>query len=147
MNQLPLDQYTKELLSRIGFVDAAIEADLEARKGAIIINELTVEQRELQEIVEALNHVIARYAERAKVQSVFFDINGYRAARENLITKIAAAAAEKVRKSGTTLELPSMNSYERRLVHALISDIAGVRSESTGMGKERRVTVLLEDSD
>lgn len=145
MSQLPLDQYVRELLDLIGLAEASLEADLEGRKGSIRVEGLELDQRELQEVVEALNHVVARYADRTKVPSAFFDINGYRAAREELIGKIAVAAAEKVRRTGSRVELPSMNSYERRLVHALIGDVEGVRSESVGMGKERRVTVQATD--
>lgn len=139
----PLDSYVREIVARIGFADARIEADEESRKGAIELAELELESRELQEVVESLNHLVARYAERVKRAPIFFDINGYRAAREDLIVRLAEKAAERVRESGTAMELPPMNSYERRLVHARVGDLEGVRSESAGTGRERRVTILL----
>jgi spoIIIJ-associated protein len=143
MEQHPLEQYVREVLTRVGFPDAAVEADPEGRRGSIQLAELELEQRELQEVVEALNHVVARYAERTKTPAVFFDINGYRAAREKLIESLAAAAAERVRTSGKEIELPPMNSYERRLVHARVGDTEGVVSESAGLGKERRVVIRI----
>lgn len=141
MEPQQLEDYVREVVSRIGFPDAAISSDEENRKGAILLEELELETRELQEVVEALNHIVSRYAERTKVQPVFFDVNGYRAAREQLILRLAEAAAEKVLSSGMPLELPSMNSYERRIVHGRIGEADGVESESTGLGRERRVTV------
>lgn len=141
MQQLPLDAYVREILVRIGFPEADIAADAETRKGAIALAELQLENRELQEVVEALNHVVARYAEKAELPAIFFDINGYRAERERLILRLAEAAALKALSSGDPVELPSMNSYERRLVHGHIGDKEGVESASTGLGKERRVTV------
>lgn len=147
MEPQQLDSYVREMLGRIGFADADITADSETRKGAIALAELELEARELQEVVEALNHLVARYAERTKVQPVFFDINGYRAAREELIARLTEAAAGKVLKTGSPLELPPMNSYERRLVHARIGDLDGVRSESSGMGRERRVTIRIVQED
>lgn len=137
---LPLDSYVKEILSRAGFPDAPVAADLEVRKGAVTID-IELNQAQLQEFVEALNHLVARYAEKNKAGAVFFDINGYRAAREELIVRLAKAAADKALRGGARVELPSMNSYERRLVHAHIGDIPGVQSESTGLGRERRVTI------
>ncbi len=141
MSHINLKEYVSDILSTGGFSSAVVELDIEGRRGAVIIEDLEVEQRELQEVVEALNHVVARYAERTKVQPVFFDINGYRAAREKLIESLAVAAAQKVLASGKSIELPSMNSYERMLIHGQIGKIEGVISESTGLGRERRVIV------
>lgn len=141
MSQQPLEDFVRDLIVRIGFSEAEVTADAESRKGAVRLAELELENRELQEVVEALNHVVARYAERAKLPAVFFDINGYRAAREALILRLAEAAADKVIREGVPVELPSMNSYERRIVHGRIGEAPGVESESAGLGRERRVTV------
>lgn len=147
MQPKQLDDYVREMLAHIGFPEAEVVSDIESRKGQIALAELELEAKELQEVVEALNHVVARYAERAKTQPVFFDINGYRAARELLILRLAEAAADKVIRSGTPIELPSMNSYERRLIHGRIGDVEGVQSESTGLGRERRVIIRLAQSE
>ncbi len=136
----PLEEFVRELVARLGFPEAGVTADAETRKGEVTVL-IELEGRDLQEAVEALNHLAARYAEKIELPSVFFDINGYRAEREQLILKLAEAAAEKVRRSGGVVELPSMNSYERRLVHGFIGDQEGVESESAGLGKERRVTI------
>lgn len=146
MEPRQLDSYVREILARIGFADAEVTADAETRKGAVAIAELELEARELQEVVEALNHLVARYADRTKAVPVFFDINGYRAARELLILRLAEAAADKVLRTRETLVLPPMNSYERRIVHGRIGDLDGVESESSGMGRERRVTLRVTET-
>lgn len=147
MEPKQLEDYVREVLAHIGFPDAEVTSDVESRKGAVLLAELELENRELQEVVEALNHVVARYAERAKAPPVFFDVNGYRAAREVLILRLAEAAAEKVLRNGEPIELPSMNSYERRIVHGRIGDAEGVESASTGLGRERRVTIRIASGD
>ena len=40
-----------------------------------------------------------------------------------------------------------MNPYERRIIHAAVSEVEGVRSESVGEGATRRVVILPEDMD
>lgn len=136
----PLEEFVQELLARLGLPEADVAADQDARKGSVTVL-LELEGRDLQEVVEALNHLAARYAEKAGMSSIFFDINGYRAEREELIIRLAQAAAEKVRRTGGAVELPSMNSYERRIVHGYVGDAEDVESESIGRGKERRVTI------
>ena len=40
-----------------------------------------------------------------------------------------------------------MNPYERRIIHAAVSEVEGVKSESVGEGTTRRVVILPEDMD
>jgi spoIIIJ-associated protein len=72
---------------------------------------------------------------------IFFDINNYRKDREKLITELARGAARKVAATKEHLELPSMNSYERRIVHVELAAHPDVRTESQGLGKERKVII------
>ncbi len=141
MERKPLESFVRELLVRVGFPDADVSVDADGRRGAILLDGLDLDPRGLQETVDALNHIASRYAERVRETSVFFDINGYRKEREELIGRLAEAAAGKARTSGTPVELPGMNSYERRIVHGLVGEMEGVVSGSAGLGRERRVTI------
>ena len=40
-----------------------------------------------------------------------------------------------------------MNPYERRIIHSAISSMEGVRSESKGEGRDRRVVIYSTDPD
>lgn len=147
MSHAPLNEFINQVITRIGFTDAVVRIDTEAKKGAITINDFEGDTKQLQEFIEALNHIVGRYGEKKEIEHIFFDINNYRQTREILIQKITHAAAEKVRVNEIVLELPSMNSYERRLVHSLIAEIPDVISESTGEGRERRVTIKKVKND
>jgi spoIIIJ-associated protein len=70
-----------------------------------------------------------------------FDANDYRFLRMEELRLSAAAAAEKVRHSGTPFTFNPMTSRERRIVHLALRDEAGVRSESSGFGGHRQVVV------
>lgn len=136
----PLQEFAGEALGLLGLVPEAIAVHEDGRRGSITVA-LELSPREMHEAIEALNHVVARYAERRSVPAVFFDINGYRAEREGLIARLASAAAERVAEAGVPVELPPMNSYERRIVHATVSLTPGIASVSTGLGRERHVVV------
>ena len=73
-----------------------------------------------------------------------FDANDFRALRIEELRLSAAAAAEKVRRTGTPFPFNPMTSRERRIVHLALRDEPGVRSESTGFGSYRQVVVHAE---
>ncbi len=63
--------------------------------------------------------------------------------REAELRKLARRLGEKVAENGGSEQIRrSLNSYERRVVHMTVSDIAGVKSESVDDGEGRR-TVLI----
>jgi hypothetical protein len=61
---------------------------------------------------------------------------------EEALERVALDAAAKVRETGTAEVLGQMNSRERWVVHNALKDEAGVRSESEGEGRDRRVKLV-----
>lgn len=72
------------------------------------------------------------------------DINGYRNSRQEKIEEMAKNFIDRVRFHNSDVEMPTMNSYERRQVHLLVSDYPDIVSESTGEGRNRRVVLKLK---
>jgi len=70
-----------------------------------------------------------------------FDANDYRVLRMEELRLSAAAAADKVRRTGAPFAFNPMTSRERRIIHLALRDESGVRSESTGIGGHRQVVV------
>jgi spoIIIJ-associated protein len=68
------------------------------------------------------------------------DAGGYLAGKDKRVTEIAERAIEKVRRSGFPETLDGLNSYERRLVHSVVTK-EGLVSESIGYGHERKLTI------
>ena len=66
---------------------------------------------------------------------------GYRDKRESDLTALAQRIGAKVRKTGRSFAMEPMNPYERRIIHSAISKMEGVRSESKGEGRDRRVVI------
>jgi spoIIIJ-associated protein len=72
---------------------------------------------------------------------------GYRETRDESLRAEALALAQAVRSDGRPRESRPLNSYERRIIHVVVSEEPGLRTFSVGEGAERRVTVALADPE
>ncbi|MBW7875088.1 MAG: Jag N-terminal domain-containing protein [Candidatus Cloacimonetes bacterium] len=62
-------------------------------------------------------------------------------AREQFLKNQAITLARQVVQSGQSISLPSMNSYERSLVHNAVKEVDGVMTQSEGTGPDRHVVI------
>ncbi len=69
------------------------------------------------------------------------DVEGYKKSREEFLRELARQAAARVRDTKETLVLKPMASYERRVVHAEISKLPDIATESVGEEPERRILI------
>lgn len=105
---------------------------------------------------EDVGVVIGRYGETLKAleyltnlachddmstRRVRFDCGGYRAKREQTLTRLAVSIARESVRKGTQVSLEPMSSWERRLVHIALKDNADVETRSIGEEPSRRVVV------
>jgi spoIIIJ-associated protein len=95
------------------------------------------------EVLDALEYLGNRVLTKAKDEEtrVNFDSGNYRARREKELQLMAEKAAEKVRLSKIPFTFDPMNSNERRIMHLALSQDSSVRTESTGNGENRKVTI------
>ena len=91
--------------------------------------------------MDSLTHLARQIARKADGDQVLVDINDYRKDRESLIIKLARVAARKAVATKERVPLPSMNAYERRIVHTELSMRPDVETESDGEDRERHVVV------
>ena len=75
------------------------------------------------------------------------DVAGYRQQRNERLTKHAQSLAQKVLAEGQDIPLEPMSAYDRRVVHQAVSEIAGVKSESDGEGRERHIVIKPKDQE
>ena len=73
------------------------------------------------------------------------DVSNYKVKKLKNIERLVKGIAADVEASGITVSLDPMNSYERRLVHTIISEYPKLVTESIGEGKERHVTIKLKE--
>jgi spoIIIJ-associated protein len=69
------------------------------------------------------------------------DIEGYRYKREEQLKEMAARVAARVKATGSAVTLEPMLAYERRIVHLVVQQQQGVRTESVGIEPNRRVVI------
>jgi spoIIIJ-associated protein len=95
------------------------------------------------ETIDALQYLVnvAAFKERSFYKRIVLDAEGYRQRRVEAIQGMAHRTARKAVREGRTVEMPPMNSSERRVVHLFLSDYPNVTTESDGSGNGRRVMV------
>lgn len=72
---------------------------------------------------------------------VILDIEGYLVRREESLVGLAERVARQVARNRRPISLEPMPPNERRIVHMTLQNQPGVRTESSGDGDDRRVTV------
>lgn len=72
---------------------------------------------------------------------VIVDVGGYRKMREESIKEMVNRIVTEVETTGQPVQLPSLTPFERRSVHVMLADHKTVVSESSGEGRERRLTI------
>jgi spoIIIJ-associated protein len=72
---------------------------------------------------------------------IVIDIGNYRQRRQESLEGLARRVAEQVRTSGRAHQLDPMQPYDRRIIHMALREDTTVRTESTGEGENRRITV------
>jgi spoIIIJ-associated protein len=95
------------------------------------------------ETIDALQYLVnvSAFRERPFFKRIVLDAEGYRQRRVEAIQGMAHRTARRAVRERRTVEMPPMNSSERRVVHLFLSDNPGVTTESEGSGDNRRVKV------
>lgn len=95
------------------------------------------------ELLLALEHVALRclWLDPQFYGRIRFDAAGYRGIRIQELKLSAHVAAERVRDTRAPFRFNAMSSRERRILHLVLKEEPGVRSESEGSGEDRQVVV------
>jgi len=133
----------KKAIELMGFDEENVKVtvDEEHRKVTLLIDDEAVRGEIAPTVLGAFNHLFNQILRKDGKLSHAFDLNYYRKERERLIAELARAAAKKATITKKEVELPPMNSYERRLVHVEVATHPELETESRGEGRERRVVI------
>ena len=83
---------------------------------------------------------------RSRRVRIHVDAEGYRARREESLTRLARKTATRVVKYRRNVTLEAMNAYERHVIHTALQDFPGVTTYSTGTEPNRRTVVAYDPS-
>ena len=138
-------EYLQEVITKMGVENVTFSA---VQKGEATIIRLDGEKLgaligRRGETMESLSYLASLVANRLEGDYIKLglDVAGYRDKRESDLTALAQRIGAKVRRTGRSFAMEPMNPYERRIIHSAIGKMEGVRSESKGEGRDRRVVI------
>ena len=93
--------------------------------------------------LKALSIIVAQHIMRETGHNFKFniDINSYKEKREKSLENLAKRVAREVATTKIPVKLDSMNSYERRIIHNILTDNKKVYTESEGEEPNRCVVI------
>ena len=95
--------------------------------------------RTLMSIQNILHQSI--YAKTGIHVNILLDASNYKEKKQKNIEYMAKKLAKEVAQTGIEIKMDSMNSYERHLVHDVLSNYKGIKTESEGEEPNRCVVI------
>ena len=134
-----------ETLLDIADLDGDIEIEIGQDRTYVSVGSAELSDLKLlsgAEVVAALQDLtrLAVQKNTGVFSRLVLDIGGSRESRVKEIAELVDLAAEKVRSGAKSVALPSMSSYERKLVHDMVAE-KGLSSKSECEGKSRHTVI------
>ena len=136
--------YIEELLD-ITDLDGDIEIDTRGGRAYVSVNSSEDTNLRLLSKPDTVNALqeLTRIAVQTKTggfSRLILDVGGSREARVAELTILVDRAIERIDAGAESAALPPMSSYERKLVHDVVSE-RGFSSESEGEGRDRHTVI------
>lgn len=138
-------KYIEDVLKTMGIENISFNiSDLE--NGCLIdisgdgLEEVIGKKGELLDSLQYLSSLVINKIDREYFR-IALDCNNFREKRKEQLEQLAVKIANSVKKNGRSSALEPMNPYERRIIHAAVTDIEGVTSKSTGEEPYRKVII------
>lgn len=97
------------------------------------------------ENLRALNHIVKRMVGKKQgnenEMQFLLDVNGYHQKKMQRIQDQAVMLADRARMFKSNVEMTPMNAYERMIVHSMFTNDPEISTESSGVGRLRRVVL------
>ncbi len=140
------EEYLRQIFEKMGAEDISIRMEPTENRTVLVHLEgggigTVIGKR--GETLDAIQYLVSLAANRSEGEYVRFTMNAgnYREKREETLRALAQRMARKVLKTGRPVALEPMNPYERRIIHAVVTDIEGVYSKSSGEEPNRKVVI------
>lgn len=149
--EILISEYVEHLMSAlelaytlsIDFKDNQIDVSIDGKKEetGIVIGKHGSTLNGIQTVLSAIVNQRSKEFRR-----VIVDCSGYREKREQVLKRIAGKTANKVIKTNKSIKLEPMNAQERRIIHACLANVDGVRTRSEGKEPYRCVVIHKDTS-
>ncbi|MEI8337819.1 MAG: R3H domain-containing nucleic acid-binding protein [bacterium] len=140
-----LKTLTISFAEKSGLVDC--EVLVEEREGGFSISIKSDENQDYigkdKERFEAFTHLLRRMAEKmiGEDKRIYVDINNHQQKQDETLKTKAKIIAERAREYKKDMEMEPMSSYERMVIHTALEGMPSIKTESAGVGRERRVII------
>lgn len=140
-------EYLKELIEGLGLeVNFEIQKKdnvnilkIYSNRNAILIGKNGQTLRALEILVKQMLQV--KYNINFKV---ILDVENYRQKRQRNLEFLAKKTAKEVARTKVEVHMDNMNAYERRIIHNVLTDFKGVKTESEGEEPNRHIVIKPE---
>lgn len=142
-------KYLTDILNKMNIEDYSIKTVISQKGIKLVIDgkNLGILIGRHGETLDALQYLVSLVCN--KIDSdycrITLDCGNYRANREETLKELSRKLSEKAKRTGRVQILEPMNPYERRLIHAVVSNIEGVSSKSKGEEPYRKVIIIPND--
>lgn len=75
---------------------------------------------------------------------LYLDVENYRERQQRRLERLAKNLAKEVTKTNMEVHLENMNAYDRRIIHNVLTNFKGVKTESVGEEPNRHVVIKPE---
>ena len=93
-----------------------------------------------------VNVIVNKEIDESERRRIIIDTEGYREKREETVSKYAHEKAEIVKRTGKKIDLYSMNSAERRIVHLVLQEDPLLVTYSEGTEPFRKIVIALKEN-
>ena len=138
-------EFLEGLLAKMQ-IDATVSRGV--RNGDIIfkisgdsVNNLIGYHGETLEAVQYLTNTIVREKVREYRKKIYIDVENYRRKRQDTVEQIAEKMAKKVIATKRSIKLEPMNSFERKAIHYVLSNIEHIGTHSEGVEPNRCLVI------
>ena len=146
--------YVKDLVKEI-VTNMGLSCNLEVKKRENGLNITIISDnnsiligkngRTLDAMTSIIKHAI--FNEIGEYYPVVLDVGEYKQAREQKLERMAKKIAREVAYTKVEAKLDPMNSYERRIIHTILSDNKKVITESEGEEPNRYVVIKPKEEE
>lgn len=117
--------------------EGGIKCVIDTSHNAILIGKNGRTLHSLNELVKVA--VSSRFHKRYRV---LLDINSYKEDKYQKLIQLAKRVANEVARTKVNVTLDPMTADERRVIHNALSEFKQIKTESSGSGKQRQISIL-----
>ncbi len=135
-----------------GVLDIEAETELKEEGEKIVVNvkaekgnEVIGKHGAVLDAVQTLAGAVANTG-RDDYKRVVVDCEDYRERREETLKKLATNLADKATRLERKIKLEPMNPYERRIIHAALTERTDIKTKSEGKEPNRYIVIIPENA-